>query len=115
MLLEEGGTMIALAKCAGGLGRDDFLRWFIEGGSNATARMLVEDYKINGQTAWGLRRKAERFRLLLVSTLEAETVRRMGLEPHTSLDSALAAVTPQHGYILPFGLTTLPEIKAASV
>jgi nickel-dependent lactate racemase len=111
VLLEEGGMMIALAKCAGGLGRDDFLRWFVEGGSSATARMLVEDYKINGQTAWGLRRKAERFRLLLVSTLEAETVRRMGLEPHTSLDSALAAVTAQHGYVLPFGLTTLPEMK----
>jgi nickel-dependent lactate racemase len=111
VLLEEGGTMIALAKCAGGLGRDDFLRWFVEGGSSATARMLVEDYKINGQTAWGLRRKAERFRLLLVSTLEAETVRRMGLEPHPTLDSALAAVTAQHGYILPFGLTTLPEMK----
>ena len=109
-LLEEGGTMIALAECAGGLGRDDFLRWFVPGGSDATARMLVEDYKINGQTAWGLRRKAERFRLLLVSTLEPETVRRMGIEPHPTLDSALAATTLKSGYILPRGLTTLPEI-----
>lgn|GEM_PF-31305 len=111
-LLAEGGTMIALAKCAGGLGRDDFLRWFVPGGAEATARMLVEDYMINGQTAWGLRRKAERFRLLLVSSLDAEVVRRMGLEPHPTLDSALAAVPAQRGYILPRGLTTLPELKA---
>jgi nickel-dependent lactate racemase len=114
-LLEEGGTLIALAKCAGGLGRDDFSRWFVAGGSDATARMLVEDYKINGQTAWGLRRKAERFRLLLVSALEANVVRHMGLEPHPTLDSALAAVASQSGYILPRGLTTLPEIEANGV
>lgn len=111
-LLEEGGTMIVLAKCAGGLGRADFLRWFVPGGSSATARLLVEDYKINGQTAWGLRRKAERFRLLLVSTLEAVTVRRMGIEPHATLDSALAAIQPQSGYIVPRGLTTLPELRS---
>ncbi len=107
-LLEEGGTMIVLAKCPGGLGRADFLRWFVPGGSSATARLLVEDYKINGQTAWGLRRKAERFRLLLVSTLEALTVSRMGLEPYATLDSALATIPPQSGYIIPRGLTTLP-------
>ncbi|HYG11053.1 MAG TPA: nickel-dependent lactate racemase [Pyrinomonadaceae bacterium] len=114
-LLEEGGTMIVLAKCPGGLGRADFLRWFVPGGSSATARLLVEDYKINGQTAWGLRRKSERFRLLLVSTLEADTVRRMGLEPQASLDSALAAIQPQSGYIIPRGLTTLPQIRPEAV
>jgi hypothetical protein len=113
-VLEEGGTMLALAECAEGLGRDDFLRWFVPGGARATALMLVEDYKIYGQTAWGLRRKTERFRLLLVSELAADTVRGMGLEPHTTLDSALAALPTQPGYIIPGGLTTLPALKQAS-
>ena len=106
--LAEGGTMIALAECAQGLGRDDFLRWFAPGGSRATALMLADDYKINGQTAWGLRRKTERFRLLLVSALDADTVRHMGLEPHATLESALSSVQSQRGYIIPGGLTTLP-------
>ena len=109
-VLEEGGTMIALAECAQGFGRDDFLDWFVEGGSRATALKLLENYKINGQTAWGLRRKAERFRLLLVSSLDPAAVRRMGLEPHPSLESALAAVAPAPGYILPGGLSTLPFV-----
>lgn len=109
-VLSEGGTMIALAECAQGLGRDDFLRWFAPGGARATALMLAEDYKINGQTAWGLRRKAERFRLLLVSALDADVVRHMGLEPHTTLESALSVVQSEPGYIIPGGLTTLPSV-----
>ena len=112
-ILEDGGTMIALAECAQGLGRDDFLRWFVPGGSRATAEMLLRDYKINGQTAWGLRRKAERFRMLLVSSLPEEVVRRTGLEPHASLESALAsAPAGVRGYVVPGGLTTLPRVAA---
>lgn len=107
-VLAQGGTMIALAECAQGLGRDDFLRWFAPGGARATALMLADDYKINGQTAWGLRRKAERFRMLLVSALDADVVRQMGLEPHATLESALSVVQSEPGYIIPGGLTTLP-------
>jgi len=110
-VLAEGGTMIALAECAQGLGRDDFLRWFAPGGARATALMLAEDYKINGQTAWGLRRKAERFRLMLVSALDADVVRQMGLEPHATLESALSVVQSASGYIIPGGLTTLPSVQ----
>lgn len=109
--LTEGGTMIALAECPQGLGRDDFLDWFVPGGAHATALKLMENYKVNGQTAWGLRRKAERFRLLLVSNLDAEVVRHMGLEAHTTLESALAASPLEPAYVLPNGLTTLPQLE----
>jgi nickel-dependent lactate racemase len=111
-LLTEGGTMVVLAECSQGLGRDDFLDWFVPGGSRATAVKLMENYKVNGQTAWGLRRKAERFRLLLVSKLEDEVVRHMGLEPHHSLASALAAAGAEvPGFIMPSGLSTLPQMQ----
>jgi len=111
-LLTEGGTMVVLAECSQGLGRDDFLDWFVPGGSRATALRLMENYKVNGQTAWGLRRKAERFRLLLVSKLEDEVVRHMGLEPHHSLASALAAAeTGVRGFIMPSGLSTLAQMQ----
>lgn len=110
-VLEEGGTMIALAECIEGLGRNDFLSWFAPGGSRATAQMLVEDYHIYGQTAWGLRRKAERFRLMLVSSLDAGIVRHMGLEPQPSLEAALTEVSTERGYIIPSGLTTLPMLQ----
>jgi nickel-dependent lactate racemase len=108
--LEPGGTMIALAECAQGLGRSDFLDWFVPGGSPATAQKLLQAYQINGQTAWGLRKKAETFRILLVSSFEDEMVKRMGLEPHASLESALAELGGHEGYIIPNGLTTLPQL-----
>jgi len=108
--LEPGGTMIALAECSQGLGRTDFLDWFVPGGSPATAQKLLQGYQVNGQTAWGLRKKAETFRILMVSSFDNELVRRMGLEPHTSLESALATLDGQEGYIIPNGLTTLPQL-----
>ena len=111
-VLEEGGTMVVLAECSQGLGRDDFDRWFVPGGSRATAEMLLRNYKINGQTAWGLRKKTERFRVLLVSCLDADVVRLMGMEPHLSVTSALGEVAAaERGYIIPAGLTTLPHIN----
>jgi lactate racemase len=111
VVLEDGGTMIAVAECVDGLGRDDFLSWFAPGGSRATAQMLVEDYHIYGQTAWGLRRKAERFRLMLVSSLDPGIVRHMGLESQPTLEAALEEVSTEPGYIIPNGLTTLPVLQ----
>lgn len=108
--LEPGGTMIALAECAQGLGRKDFLDWFVPGGATATAQKLLQGYQVNGQTAWGLRKKAETFRILMVSSFEDALIRQMGLEPHASLESALSTVNGQHGYIIPNGLTTLPQL-----
>ena len=112
--LEEGGAMVVLAECPQGLGRDDFLDWFVPGGARATARRLVENYHVNGQTAWGLRAKSERFRILLVSSLAPGVVREMGLEPHPSLESALSAAGHERGYVLPNAASTLPSLNSAA-
>ncbi|HEX2269164.1 MAG TPA: nickel-dependent lactate racemase [Pyrinomonadaceae bacterium] len=108
--LEPGGTMIAIAECSQGLGRNDFLDRFVPGGSPATAQRLLKGYKVNGQTAWGLRKKAETFRILLVSSFQDELVRQMGLEPRASLESAVATLESHDGYIIPNGLSTLPQL-----
>ena len=102
--------MIALAECSQGLGRNDFLDWFVPGGSPATAQKFLQGYQVNGQTAWGLRKKAETFRIRVVSSLDDGVLRQMGLEPHASLESALATLDGQDGYIIPNGLTTLPQL-----
>jgi nickel-dependent lactate racemase len=109
-VLDDGGSMVVLAECAEGLGRPDFLDWFVDGGAAATAARLARDYQVNGQTAWSLRSKAERFRILLVSTLEPADVRRMGMEPYETLGSAVAAAGGGPGYIIPSGVSTLPYV-----
>ncbi len=65
----DGGTIILLAECSDGLGRPDFLKWFDASDSRALEARLVNGYEVNGQTAWALLTKAERYRVCLVSEL----------------------------------------------
>lgn len=100
----EGGTIVFLAECADGLGRDDFLKWFDVENSETLAKMLCEKYQVNGQTAWSLLKKAERFDIRIVTSLDAACVPKMRLE-RTDLTAltSLIAETKQSGYIFPSG------------
>lgn len=100
----DGGMIVLLAECSGGLGRADFLNWFDVGDSDALARKLCESYQVNGQTAWSLLKKAERFDIRIVTTLPAEATEKMRLVSMQSLDRAMKkAGKEKAGYILPFG------------
>ena len=113
IVLEDGGTMIVIAECSQGLGRDDFLDWFVENGANGTAKKLLDNYKVYGQTAWGIRWKAEKFNVILVSDLEPEIVKKMGLNPCPDIDTALNIIKPNDSaYLIPYGLTTLPVLNS---
>jgi nickel-dependent lactate racemase len=108
----EGGTIILLAECADGLGRADFLKWFAEKDSRSLEARLRNAYEVNGQTAWSLLSKAERYRVHLVSTLAADDVRQMRMHPANSLSNLLADFDPTlPGYILPRGAALLPVVK----
>ncbi len=100
----DGGTIIFLAECADGLGRNDFLSWFEAENSSALAEKLCESYQVNGQTAWNLLRKAEEFNVRIVTSLPANETRLMRLQKANSFDEILAEIGENSkGYILPFG------------
>jgi len=105
----EGGTIILLAECSDGLGRPDFLKWFDSTDSRALEARLVNGYEVNGQTAWALMTKAERHRVVLVSQLPADEVKRMRMIPATTLAAALDHAGGD-GFILPRGAAVLPQI-----
>jgi hypothetical protein len=72
---------------------------------------LRQHYEVSGQTAWSLLVKAERFRVLLVSSLPDEDVRLMRMTPVRNLDDAIAQVDKRvEGYILPRGAALLPVV-----
>jgi nickel-dependent lactate racemase len=106
----DGGTIILLAECSDGLGRADFLKWFDETDTRALAARLVNGYEVNGQTAWALLTKAERFRVCLVSELPPDDVRRMRMVPVRKIDEALAQAGSGDGFIMPRGAALLPLI-----
>lgn len=107
----EGGTIILVAECTDGLGRADFLKWFTATDSRSLEARLRERYEVNGQTAWSLLTKAERFRVLLVSDLADEDVRLMRMTPARTLTDALRQVDSRaEGYIMPRGGALLPVV-----
>ena len=109
----EGGTIILLAECVDGLGRPDFLKWFEAADSRALEARLVNGYEVNGQTAWALLTKAERYRVYLVSELPSDEVKRMRMIPAPSIAAALDHAGSGDGFILPRGAAVLPRIKSS--
>ena len=100
----DGGTIIFLAECADGLGRNDFLDWFEAGTSKKLAENLCKNYQVNGQTAWSLLRKAERFDIKMITSLPETETRRMRLQKAVSSDEILSKIDPtKKGYIISFG------------
>ena len=100
----DGGTIALLAECADGLGRHDFLSWFEAENSDKLAENLCARYQVNGQTAWSLLRKAERFNVQIVTSLTEDETRPMRLHKARSLEETLNDLDKTtKGYILPFG------------
>jgi nickel-dependent lactate racemase len=107
----DGGTIILVAECRDGLGRPDFLKWFDCENSAALERRLRDHYEVNGQTAWALLTKAENFRVRVVTNLNEDSVRRMGMIPAESVESVLfESSADTAGYIMPGGARLLPML-----
>jgi nickel-dependent lactate racemase len=106
----DGGTILLLAECADGLGRADFLNWFESRDSGELAEKLCESYQVNGQTAWTLLQKAERFDIRIVTALADDECKKMRLNRFDSIKGALSDISGDStGYILPFGAKFLVE------
>lgn len=112
---DEGGSIVLLAECRDGLGRPDFLKWFDEVDSRSLENRLRNGYEVNGQTAWALLVKAERYRIFLISGLEDADVCRMRMIPARNLSELtndISDATP--GYIMPRGAAALPRVGPQS-
>ena len=92
-------------------GHGSFEFSFDETDSRALAARLVNGYEVNGQTAWALLTKAERFRVCLVSELPPDDVRRMGMVPVRTIEEALEHEGNGDGFIMPRGAAVLPLIQ----
>lgn len=109
---KDGGTIILLAECSDGLGRPDFLKWFDARDSRELEARLLNSYEVNGQTAWALLTKAERFRICLVSDLPKQDVKLMRMVPVDTITQALAQAGGE-GFVMPRGVASLPRIESS--
>ena len=96
-----------------------FFNWFRFTGLDEFEAELRKHYEINGQTAYSMLQKALNFRIILVSSLQDEEVRAMGMIPAKGLFDALELaeeMLPEEysAYIIPEGGTVLPIIRKGS-
>jgi nickel-dependent lactate racemase len=108
--VRQGGTLIVVGRCADGLGHDGFLHWFDYGDSAAMEEQARKTDKVYAQTAYATRLKGEYCSIVLVSDLEDDVVRRMGLIPKKSLAEAVAFAddpTVRLCYVIPNAAQTL--------
>jgi lactate racemase len=107
----DGGTIVFLAECPDGLGRADFMKWFESEDSRALESRLLKAYEVNGQTAWALLTKTERFDVRIITNLSSEETQRMRMKSVSSIDEALSN-TPARatGYIMPRGAALLSVV-----
>ncbi len=98
-ICNDGGTIYWLAECADGLGRKDFLKWFESETSEMLAEKLCQNYQVNGQTAWTLLEKTERFNIKIITNLTELETNQMRLQKIDKIEISSA----KKGYILPFG------------
>jgi len=117
--VKDGGTVILLGKCEDGIGNPHFLKWFDYPTSDEMEPFVREADKVYAQTAYATRLKAERVRVMLVSDLADDDVRKMGLIPKKSLQAAIDAVEARDAkdalgtrkeplcYVIPEGSKTL--------
>lgn len=111
--LKDGGVMILLAECRDGFGNSTFFNWFCHKELGEFEAALREKYEINGQTAYSLLQKAQRFRIILVSQFPAAQVEQMGMIPAHTLDEAMAlagGLLPDEwrAYLIPEAGSVLP-------
>ena len=106
----DGGTIVLLAECSDGLGRPDFLKWFDATDSRALEARLINGYEVNGQTAWALMTKAERYRVCLISELPDDDVKRMRMIPVRTISEALDGAGSGNGFIMTRGAAVLPRV-----
>jgi nickel-dependent lactate racemase len=112
----DGGTIILLAECADGLGRKDFLNWFDAENAEGLAEKLCAGYQVNGQTAWSLLKKAERFDVQIITSLTESETRPMRLAKARSLDEILQGIDKsKRGYIVPFGAKFLLKAETREI
>lgn len=103
----DGGTIVLLAECPEGMGRHDFLEWFSSKNSRDLAERLCERYQVNGQTAWSLLEKTERFRVRILTDVGKVDAEKLRMEKVDLEAVQMQLETSRSGYILPYGARTL--------
>ncbi|MEQ8199887.1 MAG: nickel-dependent lactate racemase [Syntrophomonadaceae bacterium] len=98
LAVKPGGTIILAAECCEGLGEDVFRDWI----ETAACRQDIVDrfhrrFELGGHKAYAICRTLDQADIILVSSMDADQVRRLFMTPADSLEQALQTARLRHG------------------
>jgi nickel-dependent lactate racemase len=110
--VKEGGVIVLLAECREGLGHERFPHWFNYTASEAKER-LMEEFEVVGHNAYSTLNKAEKARIILVSSLPRRSSRHLPFRCVGDAQDALEEALDLTGdspsaYIMPRAYSTFP-------
>lgn len=112
---KEDSVIVLLAECREGLGAEEFLEWFKYDTLEALEAALKKNFTVPGYAAYKTAFTARFRKFILVSSLERETVEKLGFIHCTSLKEALKlaykiSIQNPKVSLMPYGGSTLPII-----
>jgi nickel-dependent lactate racemase len=118
-IVKAGGEVILAASCPEGVGSQVYETW-MEGMTShqeVLARFAREGFRVGVHKAFQVARHCTHARILLVSQMDADRVRRLLLEPAASLEAAVRSAVgrlPAGGRVgvLPWASVTIPRLPA---
>ncbi|MBC7339161.1 MAG: nickel-dependent lactate racemase [Firmicutes bacterium] len=92
LVCRPGGVIILVAECREGIGSDRYWEWVQKYPTlPELERAIREEFVLGGHKAWAVARITARHPVVLLSSLDAATVSRLGFLPASTPEEALAA------------------------
>ena len=114
--IKPGGTIILLAECLEGYGEATFEKWLEEANTpDDIIERLKKKFVLGGHKAYTIARVAKEVKVILVSSLPPDKVRKLFFIPMENISQAIEYVKDKYGedfqaYVLPSGNTVVPQL-----
>ncbi len=111
---KNGGTIIVVAACPERFPSDQYDRWFRYEYISEIEENLRKNFSIAGHTVYSIRKKANNFNIILISDLNDNDIKIMGMVPAQSVKDALEIAYQKRGsrnlsiYLIPQGINVYP-------
>jgi nickel-dependent lactate racemase len=116
--LRDGGRLVIIAECAGGVGSEYIERWLDYPDAKSMLEAIHAGYTLNSQTAYSLKVIAASTSVFMKSELPRVTVETIGCHPVTTwpetLEEIVGDISPAETvYVIPRAAITVPVSRNA--
>lgn len=110
--LKPGGTLILLAECREGGGPKEYFDWLKPLQSGTLDDELRKNFTIPGYVFYLNCEQAKRYRIMMLSALDAKDAKEMGIDVYDNINSLLSNVCLEDKKILviPNGSVVIPKL-----